>query len=287
MICLPRLKTRTMNSLAQTVGSTSLSLGIQLSFAVTCVFHIFVITNTHESFSPTIQPPPSPPKSRPASSRSPRYVQSRLCPPVTRLTSFQLWIKLYPDQLQRSNAVATIVQNVWVLIGSNKLPGIADDSLVSQSLRFISTAIRTGYYKDLFSSKETISTLVQGVVIPNVSLREHDVEQFEDDPLEFIRLDLSLSGGAGSDLATRRHAAADVLQALVASGLEADTTEIVGSWINTGLAQYNSDKAENWKAKDSAIFLLTAIATRGSTSQVCVLFWDLRLEGADGLCSMV
>ncbi|KAJ2925300.1 hypothetical protein H1R20_g11761, partial [Candolleomyces eurysporus] len=156
--------------------------------------------------------------------------------------------------------------NVWALIGSNKLPGIADDALVSQSLRFISTAIRTGYYKDLFSSKETISTLVQGVVIPNVSLREHDVEQFEDDPLEFIRLDLSLSA-AGTDLATRRHAAADVLQALVGSGLEADTTEIVGSWVNTGLSQYNANRQENWKAKDSAIFLLTAIATRGSTTQ--------------------
>lgn len=179
----------------------------------------------------------------------------------------ELWMKLYPEQLQRSNAVATIVQNVWLLIGSDKLPSIADDALVSQALRFISTAIRTGYYKDLFSSKETISTLVQGVVIPNVSLREHDVEQFEDDPLEFIRLDLSLSA-TGTDLATRRHAAADVLQALVASGYEADTTEIVGKWINTGLETYNSNKGENWKAKDSAIFLLTAIATRGSTTQV-------------------
>lgn len=142
--------------------------------------------------------------------------------------------------------------------------------MVSQSLRFISTAIRTGYYKELFSSRDTISTLVQGVVIPNVSLRELDVEQFEDDPLEFIRLDLSLSA-AGTDLATRRHAAADVLQALVGSGFEADTTEIVGNWVNTGLSQYNANKQENWKAKDSAIFLLTAIATRGSTTQVSLL----------------
>ena len=43
--------------------------------------------------------------------------------------------------------------------------------LVSQSLRFIASAIRTGYYKQLFGSKETISGLVQGVVVPNVSLR--------------------------------------------------------------------------------------------------------------------
>ncbi|KAG6820300.1 hypothetical protein H0H93_002564 [Arthromyces matolae] len=178
----------------------------------------------------------------------------------------ELYIKLYPEQLQQSPAIESFVQSVWAQIGSNQLPGIADDGLVSQSLRFISTAIRSGQYKTLFSSQETISTLVQGVVVPNVSLREHDVEQFEDDPLEFIRLDLALSS-AGTENATRRQAAADVLQALVSSGFETETTEIVGKWINTGLSEYESNKAQNWKAKDSAVYLLTALATRGSTSQ--------------------
>ena len=111
-----------------------------------------------------------------------------------------------------------------------------------------------------------------------MTLREHDVEQFEDDPLEFIRLDLSISA-SGTDLATRRQAAADVLQALVSSGYETEATEIVGAWINSGLAEYESNKKENWKAKDSAVYLLTAVATRGSTTQVedfflhiCVFF---------------
>jgi hypothetical protein len=39
-----------------------------------------------------------------------------------------------------------------------------NEPLVSQSLRFISTAIRAGYYKSLFGFKETISILVRGVV---------------------------------------------------------------------------------------------------------------------------
>lgn len=149
---------------------------------------------------------------------------------------------------------------------------------MSQSLRFLSTAIRSGYYKTLFSSRETISALVEGVVVPNVTLREHDVEQFEDDPLEFIRLDLAVSA-TGTDLATRRQAAADVLQALVGSGYEADATEIVGSWINKGLKEYSENKEENWKAKDSAVYLLTAVATRGSTAQVS-LFALLAISSA-------
>ncbi|KAK7436636.1 importin-alpha export receptor [Stygiomarasmius scandens] len=177
----------------------------------------------------------------------------------------ELFIKLYPEQLLLSNAVETFTTGVWSLIGSNQLPGIADDQLVSQSLRFISTAIRSGLYKALFGSASTISSLVEGVVVPNVALREHDVEQFEDDPLEFIRLDLAVST-VGTDAATRRQAAADVLQALVSSGHEADTTSIVGQWINKGLTEYASNKQENWKSKDSAIYLLTALAARGGTT---------------------
>ena len=99
---------------------------------------------------------------------------------------------------------------------------------------------------------------------------EHDLEQFEDDPMEFIRLDLSLpSGGVGSpEVATRRQAAGDVLQALVSSGLDAETTQIVGTWISSGLQEYHANPAQNWKSKNSAVYLLTAIASRGSTSMV-------------------
>jgi exportin-2 (importin alpha re-exporter) len=112
---------------------------------------------------------------------------------------------------------------------------------------------------------------------------EHEIEQFEDDPLEYIRLDLSLastssagaSGGLspGADGTTRRQAAADVVRALVASGSEEATTEVAGGWIQKGLAAYTganeSDKMESaWKGKDSAVYLLTAVATRGATATV-------------------
>lgn len=104
---------------------------------------------------------------------------------------------------------------------------------------------------------------------------DHDIEQFEDDPLEFIRLDLSIPstsagtiGGTSSEAVTRRQAAADVLKALVAGGLEEETTEVVGSLIQKGLETYSSNPRENWRSKDVAVYLLGAIATRGSTVAV-------------------
>ncbi|KAI9001554.1 Cse1-domain-containing protein [Trametes punicea] len=183
----------------------------------------------------------------------------------------ELYVKLYPETLQASASVEAFVRAIWDLVGGGKRPSVADDGLVSQSLRFIASAIRTGYYKELFGSKDTISGLVQGVVVPNVALREHELEQFEDDPLEYIRLDLALPsmGGLGvsNDAVTRRQAAAEVLRSLVSSGLEAETTEVTGAWITQGLNEYAANKAENWRAKDTAIYLLTAVATRGSTTQ--------------------
>ncbi|PIL29858.1 hypothetical protein GSI_08065 [Ganoderma sinense ZZ0214-1] len=186
------------------------------------------------------------------------------------LEIIELFVKLYPETLQNSGTVEAFVRAIWDLIGGGKRPGVADDGLVSQSLRFIASAIRTGYYKDLFGSKDTISGLVQGVVVPNVALREHELEQFEDDPLEYIRLDLalpSIGSGVSNEGVTRRQAAADVLRALVGSGHEAEATEVTGAWIGQGLNEYNANKAQSWRAKDTAIYLLIAIATRGSTTQ--------------------
>ncbi|KAH8833705.1 Cse1-domain-containing protein [Flagelloscypha sp. PMI_526] len=178
----------------------------------------------------------------------------------------ELFIKQYSETLQQSPTVEAFVQEIWGLVGDNRLPGIGDDQLVSHALRLLSTAVRSGYYKQLFSSKETIASIVQGVIVPNVMLREHDAEQFEDDPLEYVRLDLAVSA-TGTDAATRRQSAGDVLQALVGSGHESETTEIVGSWINQGLAEYQKDKTNNWKAKDTAVYLLISLASRGSTTQ--------------------
>ncbi|KAI0825963.1 importin alpha re-exporter [Irpex lacteus] len=186
----------------------------------------------------------------------------------------ELHVKLYPEVMQASGAVPALVSSVWDLIGGGRRTSIGDDGLVSQSLRFISTAIRSGHYKELFSSKDTISNLLQGVVVPNIVLREHDIEQFEDDPLEYIRTDLSLPAASGlglgsHDAMTRRQAAADLVRALVSSGLEAETTEVAGAYINQGLQDYNNNKTkeDSWKSKNTAVYLLTAVATRGSTTQ--------------------
>lgn len=166
---------------------------------------------------------------------------------------------------------------------------------MSQSLYLIRTTLLSGHYTSLFSSPDTLATLINTIIIPNVILRLTDVEQFTDDPLEFIRLSLfdGTTGGVGNG--TRRGAAADVLRALVSVGggatggvsaegaeMEKTTTALVGEWIGRGLSEYEAERSrlaasgatgedrwgDAWKGKDAAIYLLTAVASRGGTAKV-------------------
>ncbi|KAJ6474605.1 CAS/CSE protein [Mycena vitilis] len=195
----------------------------------------------------------------------------------------ELFLQLYPEQLQQTQTIESFMEGVWTMIGNNNMPGLSDDGLVSQSLRFVSATIRSNHYASLFSGA-TLSTIIQSIVVPNVLFRTSDEEMFTDDPLEFIRLSLfdsastssaGLASG-GADGRTRRQAAADVLKALVGSGFEREATAEVEKWVQMGLAQYNSAsvqdrvEGEGWKAKDGAVYLMMAVATRGSTSQLGV-----------------
>ncbi|KAI0055486.1 Cse1-domain-containing protein [Artomyces pyxidatus] len=184
---------------------------------------------------------------------------------TTILEIAEMYVKLYPEVLAHSSSVEAFVRAVWELVGGGKQLGIAYDQLVSQSLRFISTAIRSGSYKDLFGSRATISGLIEGVVVPNVAIREHDLESFEDTPLEFVRGDLLIS-----DIATPRQAAGDVIKALVSSGFEADATAVVLEWVARGLESYATSGPTGWKSKDSAVYLFEAVASLGSTTTLGV-----------------
>jgi exportin-2 (importin alpha re-exporter) len=138
---------------------------------------------------------------------------------------------------------------------------------VSQSLRFISTAIRSGAYRDIFETRDTIQGLIAGVVVPNLALRTRDVEAFEDTPLEYVRGELQVS-----EISTPRQAAADVVKALTSAGPENEvaTTAIVSEWISRALSEAAQGGEYGWKSKDAAVYLFEAVATRSGTLAVRV-----------------
>lgn len=161
-------------------------------------------------------------------------------------TKFDDDFNTYADQF--TNAV-------WHLL-STVGPEKRYDLLVSKALHFLTAIASVPRHAQNFSSEETLGQVVEKVILPNVALRESDIEMFEDEPIEFIRRDLE-----GSDTDSRRRAATDFLRKLL-ENFEMLVTQVVFKYINHYLGLGGKD----WKAKDTAVYLFLAIAAKGSVT---------------------
>ncbi|CAN8095921.1 unnamed protein product [Discula destructiva] len=129
------------------------------------------------------------------------------------------------------------------------------DLLVSKALQFL-TAVAASKHAEAFNNEGILGQIVEKVILPNVALRETDVEMFEDEPIEFIRRDLE-----GSDTDSRRRAATDFLRKLLEK-FEVLVTNVVFRYID----HYLSEGQKDWKAKDTAVYLYLAIAAKGAVT---------------------
>jgi exportin-2 (importin alpha re-exporter) len=134
------------------------------------------------------------------------------------------------------------------------------DVLVSKALQFLTAVAFIPHHAQIFGNEGTITEVVQRVIIPNLALRESDLELFEDEPIEYIRRDLE-----GSDNDTRRRAATDFLRQLVSHHDQLVTT-VVSNQITNFLGEYAKNPQENWKYKDTAVYLFCSIAAKGTAT---------------------
>lgn len=155
------------------------------------------------------------------------------------------------------------VTAVWeLLVGTGNQTKY--DTLVSNALQFLSTVAERNHYRHLFEDPNVLASICEKVIIPNMDFRQSDEELFEDNPDEYIRRDIE-----GSDIDTRRRAACDLVKTL-SQNFEAKIIEIFGQYLQVLLGRYAENPAANWKSKDTAIYLVMALANRGSTQKMGV-----------------
>nr|POF17646.1 importin alpha re-exporter [Quercus suber] len=131
------------------------------------------------------------------------------------------------------------------------------DGVVSKALEFLTVVARVRQHAEQFNNAAVLGQITEKVVIPNLSLRESDVELFEDEPIEFIRRDLE-----GADEGTRRRAATSFLRTLMEQ-FETLVTDVVSRYVDHFLSDYAKDRSANWKSKDVAVHLFSSIAAKG------------------------
>lgn len=168
-----------------------------------------------------------------------------------------LYVQKYMDVFQPH--VGQFVESSWSFLTTIG-PETKYDILVSKALQFLTSIAGMPEHSTIFQAEGTLSQIIEKVVLPNVSLRESDEELFEDEPIEFIRRDLE-----GSDSETRRRAATDFLRRL-AEKFEGTVTKVVLQYTEHYLGEYAKDPSSNWKAKDTATYLFSAIAAKGTAT---------------------
>jgi exportin-2 (importin alpha re-exporter) len=177
------------------------------------------------------------------------YVKAGICEAMT------LYIQKFEDAF--GELCLKFITSTWTLL-TTMGPQTKFDILVSKALHFLTAVASLDKHAQNFNNDGTLGEVVEKVILPNVSLRESDIEQFEDEPIEYIRRDLE-----GSDADTRRRAATDFLRKLLEK-FEGLVTAVVGRYISHYLSAFSQNPSTEWKSKDTAVYLFSAIAAKGT-----------------------
>ncbi|PJF16661.1 hypothetical protein PSACC_03523 [Paramicrosporidium saccamoebae] len=137
------------------------------------------------------------------------------------------------------------------------------DATAGACMRLLSTVAKQERHKSLFSG--VLQLLCDKVIVPNILLRESDLELFEDEPLEFIRR--SIDGGTEDE--GRRGGAINLARGLM-EFYENEITAILQSYVEEFLKIYSISPAQKWRDKNAAVHLFTAISIRGAVSSLGV-----------------
>ncbi len=116
-------------------------------------------------------------------------------------------------------------------------------------------------HSHLFQNPETLQRICSDIILPNMIMRQSDEEIFEDDPMEYLRRHLE-----GSDSETRRRSSADLVRALL-ENFGPQVTEILSKFIGQHLQLYEANRVTNWRSKDTALYLITALSATAVTSK--------------------
>jgi len=149
------------------------------------------------------------------------------------------------------------------------------DHLAATAIRFLASVIGKSMHAHLFQDPATLRQIVEQIVVPNMSLRDADVELFEDSPSEYVSADFE-----SADADTRRRGARDLVSAMCKHH-ESATTAICSEHVGRMLQAYAANAEANWRQKDAALHLIVAVSVRAESQQRGVSQTSAQLDVVD------
>ena len=126
-------------------------------------------------------------------------------------------------------------------------------------LRLVSLGTKRSIFVSKSSDLSVLENIINNIVIPNMTVRESDVETFEDTPRDYVQQDME-----GSNASTRRRAVTEFVRDLRCY-FEKEVTDICSRAVNTMIGTYSTNPAANWKCKDCVVYLISALAIKNET----------------------
>jgi exportin-2 (importin alpha re-exporter) len=165
---------------------------------------------------------------------------------------------LYADKYQEEFEAycKTCVKDVWELLISLGQKE-KNDGVAASGIKFLSSASGTRWKDSPFDDPQALTAICEKVIIPNIFLRESDVELFDDNPQEYIRRDIE-----NADQDTRRRSAIDFVKAL-SKFYDANVTAILTQYVERLLQEASAN--QSWHTKDACVYLVIAMVVRGET----------------------
>ncbi|CAD5226159.1 unnamed protein product [Bursaphelenchus okinawaensis] len=170
--------------------------------------------------------------------------------------------KLYSQRFEEEFMpyIMKFIEIVWNLLVQTD-HRVRFDSLVNAALGYLSAVCERERYVQIFREPGVLEQICQAVVIKNLTLRNEDLEQFQDEPFDYLKRDIE-----GLDLETRRRGAVDFVRALT-KFFEADVFKVLSQAITQYLNEFQSNPSENWIKKDVVYFLVSALASKSTTAR--------------------
>lgn len=150
----------------------------------------------------------------------------------------------------------SFAQATWNILTNRVSLLPKDDKLTCTCIGFLASVSRQERHKSIFQN--SLKVICESIIIPNMRIRESDLEIFEDEPMEYIKRDSE----GGNDLSHRHGSAVSLIHGLMEFH-SAEMTQILIETITRCLGEYATQPSKHWKSKLLASQVFSAVGAKG------------------------
>ena len=171
-------------------------------------------------------------------------------------------VTLYAQRFEEEimNYMEKFVELIWQSL-TKVVESKRKTQFAKSGINFLSALAVRPQYQGAFEAEGILETLINTIILRNMSYSDEDLELFEDEPVAFFKQDLD-----GFDKETTRGAAANFLRSLC-QRYEKKVVEIITPVISSQMDSYLSSPQNNWKQMDAVCGIILAICSKTETQK--------------------